>query len=127
MNPKFVYALVLSTLAAFTSVPVHAAAGAVYTLSNATTGNQVLAFSRTADGALTPSGAFSTGGTGTGAGLGNQGALAIDATNRFLFAVNAGSDNVSVFRIGENDLHWVDLAPSGGRHPISLTVNRNVL
>jgi 6-phosphogluconolactonase (cycloisomerase 2 family) len=109
------------------SLPLFAAAGAVYTLTNSTSGNAVLAFSRSANGQLLPAGTFATGGTGTGAGLGNQGALAMDASNSFLFAVNAGSDNISVFKIGENGLRLVALVPSGGQWPISLTVSRKVL
>ena len=50
--------------------------GAVYTMSNDPAGNAVLMFRRSAHGALTPSGTFSTGGLGTGGkepdfGLGN--------------------------------------------------------
>ena len=40
--------------------------GAGYTLSNAAAGNQVIAFRRAADGALSPLGTFPTGGAGTG-------------------------------------------------------------
>src|SRR6266849_5798947 len=117
----FAIAVSLNTLSAY------AAAGAVYTLNNSSSGNAVLVFSRSADGKISSIGTFPTGGTGTGKGLGNQGALAIDAGVRFLFAVNAGSDNISVFRITENGLHLVDVVPSGGNRPISLTVNRNIL
>ncbi len=42
-----------------------------------------------------------------GVGLGNQGALAIDAANRYLFAVNAGSNNITVFQIEEHGLRRV--------------------
>ena len=58
--------------------------------------------------------------------MGNQGALAIDAANRFLFAVNAGSNN-SVFRIADNGLVLVDIIPSEGKQPISVTVSRNII
>ena len=44
---------------------------AVYTMTNSAGGNEVLAFHRAANGELTPAGAFSTGGLGTGAGLGS--------------------------------------------------------
>jgi 6-phosphogluconolactonase (cycloisomerase 2 family) len=127
MKWKLSFALLLAAAVSFSSLSANAAAGAVYTLNNSSSGNAVLVFSRSADGQISSAGTFSTGGTGTGKGLGNQSALAIDAANRFLFAVNAGSDNVSVFRIRENDLHLVDLVPSGGKQPISLTVNRNIL
>jgi len=127
MKSKLSCALLFAIAVSLNTLSAYAAAGAVYTLNNSSSGNAVLVFSRSADGEISSVGTFSTGGTGTGKGLGNQGALAIDAGDRFLFAVNAGSDNISVFRITENGLHLVDLAPSGGNRPISLTVNRNIL
>ena len=71
----------------------------VYTLSNNVNNNEVLAFQRSATGAMTPSGHFATGGKGTGGGLGNQGALEISKDGNYLFAVNPGSNEVSVFSI----------------------------
>lgn len=127
MKLKLIFAKVLMAAIAFASSSAFAAAGAVYTLSNSSSGNAVLVFSRSADGHISSVGMFATDGAGTGKGLGNQGALAIDAGNRFLFAVNAGSDNISVFRIGENGLRLVDVVPSGGKQPISVTVSRNIL
>jgi 6-phosphogluconolactonase len=104
-----------------------AQAGAVYTLTNSSSGNAVLIFNRAANGQMSAGTMVSTGGMGSGGGLGNQGALAIDADNNFLFAVNAGSDNISVFKIRQNNLHLVSVTPSGGSHPISLTVNHGLL
>jgi len=72
-------------------------AGAVYTSTNQVSGNAVAVFDRGADGALTAAGQYPTGGLGTGGGLGNQGALAVSNGGRFLFVVNAGSDDVSAF------------------------------
>lgn len=124
---KLSFALLLTALVALSSLPSFAAAGAVYTLSNSSSGNAVPVFSRSTDGQISSAGMFATEGTGTGKALGNQGALATDAGNRFLFAVNAGSDDISVFRIGANSLDLVDVVPSGGKQPISLTVNRDIL
>lgn len=103
-------------------------AGQVYTQSNSAAGNQVLLFNRAADGSLTPGGAFWTGGTGTGAGLGNQSSLALNSTGRFLFTINAGSNEISTFvvrRDGTLDLigHW----PSGGTTPLSVTIHGNIV
>lgn len=103
-------------------------AGQVYTQSNSPAGNQVLLFNRAADGSLTPGGAFWTGGTGTGAGLGNQSSLALNSTGRFLLAINAGSNEISSFvvrRDGTLDLvgHW----PSGGTTPLSVTIHGNIV
>jgi len=102
-------------------------AGAVYTMTNDASGNEVILFHRTAHGFLMPGESFPTGGLGSGDGLGNQGALALSAGNRWLFVVNAGSDDVSVFRVERNGLTLVDREPSGGRRPISVTVDRDLL
>ena len=66
-------------------------AGAVYTMSNATTGNAVLVFRRAANGGLTPAASVPTGGLGVGRGLGNQNAVVLSDDRRWLFVVNAGS------------------------------------
>lgn len=101
--------------------------GAVYTMTNAIAGNQVLAFSRSADGSLTPIGAFSTGENGTGAGLGNQGGVILSPNNHLLFVVNAGSDNISVFDVKPESLTLIGTFDSGGVRPISLTLYKNLL
>jgi 6-phosphogluconolactonase len=98
---------------------------AVYTLSNSTSDNEVIMFNRDATGSLSPAGSFSTGGTGTGSGLGSQGAVVL--SNGFLFAVNAGSDEVSVLKVGANGLTLTDNVSSGGTMPISLTVHDDLL
>ncbi len=127
MKLRISFFLLLAAAVVFSVLPTYAQAGAVYTITNASSGNAVMVFSRSMDGRLMPSGMFSTGGMGTGSGLGSQGALAIDAANNFLFAVNAGSNDISVFRIQENGLSLVDRVSSGGMQPISLTVSHNVL
>ena len=104
-----------------------AQAGAVYTLSNAAAGNAVLAFDRAPDGTLTAAGAYSTGGLGTGGGLGSQGALVLSRDGRFLFAVNAGSDEVSVLRVRPRSLELVATVPSGGDQPTSVTVHQDLV
>jgi 6-phosphogluconolactonase len=126
MKLRISFFLLLAAVA-FSVLPAQAQAGAVYTLTNSSGGNAVMVFSRSADGRISPGGMFATGGTGTGGGLGSQGALAIDAGNKFLFAVNAGSNDISVFGIQSSGLSLVDRVSSGGKQPISLTVNHNVL
>lgn len=108
-----------------TPAMAHSSPGAVYTLTNATAGNAVKAFDRAADGTLTAGAEYSTGGTGTGGGLGNQGGLVLDG--RRLFAVNAGSDSISVFKTRHGRLELVDVEGSNGDQPISLTVHDDVL
>jgi 6-phosphogluconolactonase (cycloisomerase 2 family) len=101
--------------------------GAVYVLSNQPTGNAVIAFDRAADGTLAPNGSYPTTGTGTGAGLGSQGAVAIDKNESHLYAVDAGSNSVTSFRIKARGLERVGTVPSGGVLPTSLTVHGNRL
>jgi 6-phosphogluconolactonase (cycloisomerase 2 family) len=97
--------------------------GAVFTLTNAANGNEVLVYDRASDGTLTFQSAYATGGLGSGAGLGSQGALVLNQNQRWLVAVNAGSDDISIFRVEQDGLDLADVAPSGGDHPISVTVH----
>src|SRR5262245_4908100 len=103
-------------------------AGAVYTLTNAASGNAVAVFDRAPDGGLTSAGMVATGGNGTGTGLGSQGALALGKDGAWLYAVNAGSDTIAVLPVTERGLGApVRVPASGGRRPISLTVSRTLL
>jgi 6-phosphogluconolactonase (cycloisomerase 2 family) len=100
--------------------------GQVYTMSNSASGNAVLVFDRAADGSLTAAGSYATGGTGTGAGLGNQGGLVISGS--WLAVVNAGSNDVSLFTVnGDGSLSLADRVASGGTMPISVTISGNLL
>ncbi len=120
----FFFVTVVGSLSAYA-----AAAGAVYTETNSSNQNAILVFSRMQNGQLFSAtvGAVLTGGLGSGTGLASQGALAIDPSNTFLFAVNAGSNNISTFRITEQGLSLIGVISSNGSNPISLTVNHNVL
>ena len=99
--------------------------GFVYTLTNAATGNEVAIFDRARDGTISPAGSVATGGLGTGAGLGSQGALVLD--DRRLFAVNAGSNTISSLEAGRRGVELLDTAPSGGVRPISVTAHRRLV
>ncbi|MGH3818334.1 MAG: lactonase family protein, partial [Pseudonocardiaceae bacterium] len=110
--------------------------GTVYVLNNQDTGNSVTVFDRAADGGLTRIGTFPTGGLGAGNSITNQaaadplnsqGALALSADQRFLFAVDAGSNEISVLAIQGTTLVPVDRVPSGGTRPTSVTVHQNLL
>src|SRR3989449_4555545 len=94
---------------------------------NLTSGNAVAIFARAAAGTLTVAGTVATGGTGTGSGLGSQGAVVLSVDGRWLFAVNAGSNDVSIFRVSPAGLALTSRIPSGGVQPISLTVHGNLL
>ncbi len=120
-------AAALATTAATASAGAGVAVGAVYTLTNAASGNAVSVFARAADGTLTAAGSVPTDGLGTGAGLGSQGALVIGDDGRRLFAVDAGSNEISSFRVDGTGLTLADTAPSGGVLPISLTVHGHLL
>lgn len=74
--------------------------GVVYTTTNAAGANEVLAFPRSPDGTLSGPTAYATGGDGAGMGLGSQGAVVLSHNGRWLLVVNAGSNDVSVFRAG---------------------------
>ena len=98
--------------------------GAVFTETNASA-NAVQAYAQAADGTLTPGAAYPTGGSGTGAaGLGSEGALALD--RGWLLAVNAGSNDVSAFRVRGTHLVLVNRVPSGGTTPNSVTLDHGI-
>ncbi len=110
-------------------------AGAVYVLTNQTT-NTVAVFRRTAWGMLTPAGEFPTGGAGDPTPqppdpatdpLASQGALIMSRGNQYLYAVNAGSNQISVLRIRKNSVDIVDVVDSGGVRPISLALHDDLL
>src|SRR5215218_8435510 len=97
--------------------------GVVYTQSNSPTGNAVWRLDRGLDGSLTPVATYRTGGTGTGAGLGSQGAVALSDDGRVVIAVDAGSNDIASFRVGRRGhLTLVDHQPSGGVTPNSVDI-----
>src|SRR5688500_386307 len=77
---------------------------AVYTITNAASGNAVLTFRRSPTGVLMPAGTFPTGGTGTGSGLGSGHSLVVSDNGRELVVVNAGSNSISAFRVDHDGL-----------------------
>ena len=101
--------------------------GAVYTMTNAVDDNEILVFDRASDGTLSFADAYSTGGAGTGTGLGNQSGVVLTEGGRFLLAVNAGSDEVSSFRVTSGGLELADVEPSNGDHPISVTARSGLV
>src|SRR3954470_5005662 len=102
--------------------------GQVYVNDNTAVANTVAGFDRHADGSLTPiSGSpFATGGAGTGATLPSQGALQMSDDGKYLLAVDAGSNEVSVVRIlHDGALGQIPggIVPSGGLEPVSIAVH----
>ncbi|MFL5797617.1 MAG: lactonase family protein [Actinomycetota bacterium] len=117
------------TALAFVTGPAASAApgaGAVYVLTNQAA-NAVQVYQRAPDGSLTFSGDFPTTGAGTGAGLGSQGSLVLKGGR--LFAVDAGSNQISDFSVGGAGLTLthLDTVGSGGVSPISLAVKGSLL
>lgn len=106
---------------------VHYADGAVFTLTNAPDGNQVVVYDRNANGSLGARRTFSTGGNGSGGGLGNQGAVVLSDSGQWLLAVNAGSNSVSVFYVLGSFLHRTDVEASGGTRPVSVTIEDDIV
>jgi 6-phosphogluconolactonase len=103
------------------------ARGFVYTETNAAGGNAVLAYQRGPDGGLSAIGSFATGGLGSGGGLGSQGALTLAGNGGWLLAVNAGSNDVSTFRVREDgSLVLTDRTNAAGTDPISVTTHDGV-
>lgn len=108
-------AILLGTGFSLTAAPT-----VVYTSTNAAAGNEVVIFERAANGMLTRTRAVSTGGLGSGAGLGSQSSIAL--ADGWLLVVNAGSNDITVFAERDNGLVWRSVTPSGGSMPVSLTV-----
>ena len=108
------------------------AVGHVYLDDNTAGTNTIAAFDRHADGSLTPvpGSPFAAGGAGTGGGLASQGAIQITGDGRFLLAVDAGSNQISVLRIKQDgSLKSVPsgVTSSGGARPVSVTVHRDLV
>lgn len=98
----------------------------VFIINNDAAKETVLAYKRVGN-KLSFSGAFPTGGLGSGGGLGSQGALVLDSSGRYLYAVNAGSNEISVFEVTREYLVLRDIVPSGGVRPVSLSVHDDLL
>src|SRR3954451_7263260 len=112
------------TGAALLAVPAAALAhgGAVYVSTNATSGNAVQILHRVGDGSLHAGGLVATGGKGTGAGLGSQGAVTLSTDRNWLFVVNAGSNSLTWFRVtGTGGLVRGGSVWTHGTTPVSVT------
>ena len=135
-------AALLATVAVAASAGVPAAASAaaqadpvvghVYVNDNTVGTNTIGVFDRHADGTLTAHAGspFIAGGAGTGAGLASQGALQISPDGRFLIAVDAGSNQISVLRIkpdGSLSLVPGGVVSSGGVLPVSAAIHGDLV
>jgi sugar lactone lactonase YvrE len=104
--------------------------GHVYVNDNTKGTNTIGAFDRHADGSLTPAAGspFAAGGAGTGTGLADQGAIQVTPDGRFLIAVDAGSNQISVLRIHrDGSLSLASVTGSGGGLPDSVAVHDHLV
>jgi 6-phosphogluconolactonase len=101
--------------------------GHAYIDDNTAGVNTVAGYDRHADGSITPiaGSPFAVGGAGLGAGLGSQGAIQATRDGRFLLAVDAGSNQISVLRLTSRGVPVPAGAPvsSGGIEPVSIAIS----
>ena len=102
--------------------------GQIYINDNTAGVNTVAGFDRHADGSLTPiaGSPFAVGGAGTGHADASQGSLQLSADGRYLLAVDAGSNQISVLRIKPNGSLQAaqgSPVPSNGVDPVSIAVD----
>lgn len=106
---------------------------AVFVQTNDSAGNSVVAYERAEDGSLDEAGTYPTGGLGGALDgavvdrLASQGALTLDRGAGLLYAVNAGSDTVTVFAVRGERLLRRQVVPSGGDFPVSVAVHGRVV
>ena len=106
-------------------------ASAVFVQTDNAAGNTIVAYTRTAAGGLQQVGSYPTGGNG-GATMGSvvdhlssEGSLAFDRRAGLLYAVNAGSNTISVFQVRGDGLIRSQVILSGGQFPVSIAVHGN--
>jgi 6-phosphogluconolactonase len=105
-------------------------AGAVFAMTNGVDKNEIIAFRRNDDGTLQQTRTFETDGRGSGGNvdpLGSQGSLVLSQDRAHLFAVNAGSGDLSVFRVQGDLLSLEDKVISGGSEPVAVTQHANLV
>lgn len=114
----------------------------VYAMANKAEGNTILVFQRAADGTLSLIQEAPTGGLGSGPGqlavagaplepagnpLTSQDSLVMTQDGRFLLAVDAGSNEISVMEVTQDGLRFADKAPSGGDVPVAVANHGNLV
>jgi 6-phosphogluconolactonase len=102
------------------------AAGAVFVNANSAT-NKVAMYDRGTDGQLSLVGTFGTQGSGSSGGLDSQGSVTITGGHEYVYAVNAGSNDITAFRVTPAGLTFIGKVPSGGTFPRSVSTAGNFL
>ena len=106
---------------------------AVFVQTNNAAGNQVVAYHRSSDGTLTWAGSYATGGLGGQLSgsvvdhLASQGSLTYDQQHALLYAVNAGSNTLSVFSVRGDTLRLRQVVRSHGAFPVSVAVHGDLV
>jgi 6-phosphogluconolactonase (cycloisomerase 2 family) len=99
-------------------------AGAVFVMTNAADKNEVIAYSRAANGTLGDNVSYDTHGRGSGGitdPLESQGSLTLSQDHSLLFAVNAGSGDITIFNVHKSAaLSFLSTTPSGGAQPSAI-------
>jgi hypothetical protein len=109
------------------------ASHAVFVQTDNTAGNRVVAYHRSGDGKLTWVHSYSTDGLGgvlSGSAvdhLASQGSLKYDPEHGLLYAVNAGSNTLSVFSVQGDSLSLRQVVNSGGTFPVSVAVHGDLV
>jgi 6-phosphogluconolactonase len=104
--------------------------GHVYVNNNSAVHNTVAGFDRWSNGALTPiaGSPFETGGVGVGAPTGSAGAIQMSDNGKYLLAVDAASNQISVMRVHKDgSLTLVDTESSNGIKPVSIAVDHKLV
>lgn len=119
------------------AAPLHCNQGgashAVFVQTDNPAGNQVVAYERSANGSLAQENIYNTGGLGgvlNGSAvdhLASQGSLTYDQNDALLFAVNAGSNTVSVFSVNGDQLSLRQVVSSDGVFPVSVAVHGSLV
>jgi 6-phosphogluconolactonase (cycloisomerase 2 family) len=105
----------------------------VFVQTDNTAGNQIVAYDRGDNGTLTLANTYDTGGLGgvlNGSAvdhLASQGSLTYDHDNALLYAVNAGSNTVSVFSVHGDQLTLRQVIDSDGTFPVSVTASGDLV
>ena len=115
------------------SAGAETAAHAVFAMTNNPSANAVRVYDQASNGELRFAASYDTGGLGgSEAGsntpaLSSQGSLTFDAADGLLFAVNAGSDTVTVFAVSGDRLRRTQVVASGGDFPTSVTAGHGLV
>jgi 6-phosphogluconolactonase len=96
----------------------------IYVQTNDAEKNEIIAYDRSADGALERLGSYETGGRGTGVPhLASQSSIVLSHDGAWLLVANTGSDELTLFSIDADGLVLADRAASGGSAPTSIAIS----